>query len=131
MSYLLDTNICIALLKDSDSLLAKKIKAYPPNKFFLCSVVKAELLYGARKSNRVSDNLATLQIFFRQFESIPFDDKATEFYSISRTLLEKTGTPVGANDLLIASIAQANQLTVITRNRSEFLRIPALQVEIW
>lgn len=131
MSYLLDTNICIVLLKDSDALLAQKIKAYPPNKFFLCSVVKAELLYGARKSNRVSDNLETLQIFFRQFESIPFDDKATEFYSINRTLLEKAGTPVGANDLLIAGIAQANQLTVITRNRSEFLRIPALQVEIW
>lgn len=131
MSYLLDTNICIALLKNKDKTLVDKIKSQNPRDFYLCSVVKGELLFGARKSSKVNDNLETLKIFFDQFESFAFDDTGAEFYGLNRAALEKGGTPIGANDLLIASIAQAHHLTVLTRNRREFFRVPALQVEIW
>ncbi len=131
MTFLIDTNICIAILKGSDRKLLETLKTFAPSDFFLSSVVKAELLYGARKSQRVSENLALLTQFFSQFESLPFDDKSAEFYGTLRTLLEKNGTPIGANDLFIASLAIAHDLTVLTRNRSEFSRVPGLRVETW
>lgn len=131
MSYLLDTNICIALLKGHDKRLIEKFQVQEPAAFRLCSLVKAELLYGAHHSQRVSKNLALLEKFFSQFQSLPFDDMAAEFYGTTRALLTKAGTPVGANDLIIASIAQTNQLTLLTRNIKEFIRIPGLRSECW
>lgn len=131
MSYLLDTNICIALLKGHDKILAKKLRNHSPSDFFLCSVVKAELLYGARYSKRVAENLALLERFFTQFQSMPFDDRAAEFYGTARAILAKAGTPIGANDLLIASIAQSNNLILLTKNRREFSLVPGLNVEDW
>lgn len=131
MRYLLDTNICIALLQKKEEKIIKKLKENSPGNFALCSVVKAELLYGARKSQKVDENLALLQEFFRQFISFPFDDRASEYYGVMRAILVKAGTPIGANDLLIASIAQVHQLIVVTRNRSEFQRVPGLAMEEW
>lgn len=131
MNYLLDTNIGIALLKGSDKKLIEEFQKHLPSAFHLCSVVKAELLYGACKSERVKENLDLLDRFFSQFRSIPFDDNCAEFYGKIRSLLTKAGTPIGANDLFIASIAQTNKLTLITRNRSEFDRIPGIEVETW
>lgn len=131
MSYLLDTNICIALLKENDKPLVERIQSLSPSELFLCSVVKGELLYGARKSQKVESNLELLNRFFSQFESLHFDDRAAEFYGTFRALLAKSGTPVGANDLLIASIALSNDLAVVTRNRKEFQFIPGLRLENW
>ena len=134
MKYLLDTNICIALLKnetDNNSYLKEKLTTFSPSEFVLCSVVKAELIYGARYSKRVEQNLNLLSVFFSQFISFPFDDKAAEFYGINRTILKSQAKPVGENDLLISSIALARDLAVVTRNRAEFSRIPALKIETW
>lgn len=131
MSYLLDTNICIALLKGEDRGLIKKVQERSPTEFHLCSVVKGELLYGAHKSQKVAANLTVLKKFFAQFHSLSFDDAAAEFYGTVRALLTKMGTPIGANDLLIASIAQTNRLTILTRNEREFVRVPGLSCETW
>lgn len=131
MSYLLDTNICVAILKGEEKELIKKLQARSPTEFHLCSIVKAELLYGAHKSQKVTENLSVLQKFFSQFDSLPFDDASAEFYGTTRALLTKAGTPIGANDLLLASIAQTNGLTVLTRNQAEFIRIPGLRCEVW
>ena len=131
MNYLLDTNICIALLKGTDPVLAKNIASHQPHDFALCSVVKAELIFGARNSQKVEANLTLLHHFFDSFTSLPFDDSSAEHYGVIRTTLSRQGTPIGANDLLIASIALAHNLAVITRNRNEFLRVPALRVEMW
>ena len=131
MKYLLDTNICIALLKNSDINLIKKMKSHTPDQFAICSIVKAELLYGARKSQAVENNLLLLSKFFDQLDSLPFDDKATDFYGTQRAILEKAGTPIGQADLLIASIALANNRTVITRNHKEFIRVQGLKVDVW
>ncbi len=131
MSYLLDTNICIALLKGSEKSLIKKFQQSEPSLFFLCSVVKGELYYGAHKSERVSQNILVLENFFEQFRSLAFDDAASEFYGITRALLTKAGTPIGGNDLIIASIAQTNQLTLLTRKVREFVRVPGLKCEAW
>jgi tRNA(fMet)-specific endonuclease VapC len=77
------------------------------------------------------EDLALLQSFFSQFTSLPFDDDAAEEYGILRVLLEKAGTPMDANDLLIASVAMVHDLTVLTRKRTEFARVPGLRWEAW
>lgn len=97
----------------------------------LCSVVKAELFYGALKSNNPQKTLAKQHKFVNQFVSLPFDDTVAEAYSEIRAELEKLGMPIGPNDLLIASIAIANDVTLITHNVREFGRIKNLNYEDW
>lgn len=131
MKYLFDTNVCIALLKNSDLSLLQKLRSLQPTEIVLCSIVKAELLYGARKSQHVEKNLALLAKFFSPFSSLPFGDQSSEYYGTNRAILEKLGTPIGESDLLIASIALAHNLVVVTRNYGEFIRVPGLKVETW
>lgn len=131
MKFLLDTNICIALLKENDPALVARMKSQSPGYFALCSVVKGELYYGARKSRQVDKNLRLLSKFFAQFPSLPFDDPAAELFGVNRAILEQLGTPIGQADLLISSIALSHDLSVVTRNRREFLRVPNLKLEIW
>jgi tRNA(fMet)-specific endonuclease VapC len=131
MPYLLDTNICIALLRGTDSNLAERVAKHTPDDFRLCSIVKGELTYGARRSDRVEKNLINLARFCKPFRSVPFDDAAADFYGTIRSILEKEGQQIGANDLLIASIALAHDLTVLTRNRDEFMRVPNLRLTTW
>jgi tRNA(fMet)-specific endonuclease VapC len=131
MKYLLDTNICIAIIHRPDADLIKKFSQCDPKAFALCSIVKGELNYGARKSQRVSENLKVLETFFAPFESLPFDDRAAEFYGLNRAMLDMSGTPIGVNDLMISSIALAHDVTVLTRNFDEFSRVPGLKIERW
>jgi tRNA(fMet)-specific endonuclease VapC len=131
LRFLLDTNICIGLLHGTDSTLHKKMISRSPTEFVLCSVVKGELIYGARKSKKIEKNLRHLNTFFNQFVSLPFDDKAAEFYGFNRAILRELGKPIGENDLLISSIAIAHDLTIVTRNKDEFARVPALKMETW
>jgi tRNA(fMet)-specific endonuclease VapC len=131
MSCLLDTNIWIAYLKGQDASVRDRMKAIPIEEILLCSPVKAELLYGARKSERVQANLARLAPVFDCFESCPFDDRAAEQYGFIRSLLERQGQKIGDADILIAAIAMAADATVVTRNEREFRRVPGLRVEVW
>lgn len=131
MTYLLDTNACIELLNERDTPIARKIARVAPQTVVVCSVVKAELYHGAYKSNRREANLNLLARFFQQFTSLPFDDSAAEQYGQLRAVLEKQGRLIGPNDLLIASIALANDITLVTHNTAEFKRVPNLQTEDW
>ena len=131
MTYLLDTNACIELLNEQDSPIARKLARVVPQEILVCSVVKAELYHGAYKSKKREANLNLLARFFRQFASLPFDDFAGEQYGQLRAALEKRGTLIGPNDLLIASIALANNATLDTHNTDEFGRVPGLQMEDW
>lgn len=128
---LLDTNICVAFLNEKDARLRRRFHGTTPGDLRLCSVVKAELLYGARNSARVEENLAKLQRFFAAFESLPFDDAAAEHYGILRTQLRRSGTPIGANDMMIAATTLAHDVVLVTRNEGEFFRVAGLPVEIW
>ena len=130
MRYLLDTNACIAFFKNNLKVVSKIEKVGLEN-ILLCSPVKAELWYGACKSERIATNQALLRDFFMQLNSLPFDDNVIEHYGEIRAILTKASTPIGANDLLIAAIAKAHQVTVVTNNLREFLRGPHLQVEDW
>ena len=132
MTYLLDTNACIDHLRHGiASKITRKLAGMPVGSVVLCSVVVAELLYGAHRSAKKSITLGKVQSFASQFVSLPFDDRAAEEYGLIRALLEGMGTPIGPNDLMIASIAKANQLTVVSRNIGEFSRVPGLTVEDW
>lgn len=131
MSHLLDTNICIPFLNEKDDALADKLRGLSPDDVKLCSVVKGELLYGARSSAKVEENLSTLARFFAAFESLTFDDAAAAQYGTLRAQLRRDGTPVGANDMMIAAIALSNDLVLVTRNTKELRRVAGLRIEEW
>jgi tRNA(fMet)-specific endonuclease VapC len=95
--------------------------------------VLAELLYGALHSGPIHQaaNLALIGNLRNQFISLPFDDRAAEEYGTIRAHLASLGTPIGPNDMLIAAIALANKLTLVTHNTTEFSRVPGLALEDW
>jgi len=127
---LLDTNIWIALARGEPGLAAR-LRSLHPSQVATCSIVRAELMFGARKSQRVGENLAGFRSLLEPFVSLPFDDLAAGHYGIIRATLERAGTPVGANDLLIAAIALAHDCLLVTRNSREFERVAGLRVEMW
>ncbi len=131
MIYLLDTNTCIQYLNGRSQTIKQRLRDTLPSQIKLCAIVKAELLYGVMKSARVDRNLAALQEFVSRFESFPFDDSAVESYARIRLHLEKAGTPIGPNDLLIASTAVTYAAVLITHNTREFKRVPGLNFEDW
>ncbi|HSI37222.1 MAG: PIN domain-containing protein [Phycisphaerae bacterium] len=97
----------------------------------VCSVVLAELIYGALRSARTAHNLAEVGAFAGRFVSLPFDDAAAQKAAEIRAHLAKPGTPIGPMDTLIAAIALANDLILVTHNTREFSRVPGLQLEDW
>lgn len=131
MTYLLDTDICIDYLRGSNPVVRDRLLACSPNDVCLCSVVKAELLFGAHNSQQVAANLRRLRDFFEPFQSSFFDDGAAEIYGSLRSHLRREGTEIGSNDLMIAAIAVALDLTLVTHNRSEFERVPGLRLAEW
>jgi tRNA(fMet)-specific endonuclease VapC len=96
-------------------------------------VVLGELISGAYHSGPAyrSNNLTQIATLRQQFASLPFDDPAAEQYGRVREQLASAGMPIGPNDLLIASIALANGLTLVTHNTTEFSRVPGLAIEDW
>lgn len=129
--YLLDTNACIRVLNNSSQKLIARLQSQSPLDLYLCSVVKAELLYGARRSRRVADNLRVLQTFFQPLTSLSFDDRCADEYAVIRADLESKGMMIGANDMLIAATAIANNCILVTHNVREFSRIIGIQFEDW
>lgn len=131
MKYLLDTNTCVCHLRGTHAHVTTRLGAAGAGDVGLCSVVKAELRYGAERSANPAKNHAQLQRFFAAFPSLPFDDAAAECYGPIRAQLESQGTPIGPNDLMIASITFSQGLILVTHNLAEFRRIAGLQCEDW
>jgi tRNA(fMet)-specific endonuclease VapC len=105
--------------------------ASQPGEVVLCSVVKAELIYGAQRSREPLQNLTKLAEFFAGFLSLPFDDRVAEVYGQMRAQLAARGHLIGPNDLMIAAIALANGLILVTHNVAEFGRVEGLNTEDW
>jgi tRNA(fMet)-specific endonuclease VapC len=105
----------------------------PPGSVYLCSVVLAELFYGALRGSAAhqAGNLALIAGLRQQFVSLPFDDRAAEEYGTVRAHLAAVGTPIGPNDLMIAAIALTNRMILVTHNTVEFSRVPGLILEDW
>jgi len=129
--YLLDTNACVRILNDTSPTLVHRLASQAPSEIRLCSIVKAELFYGARLSQRAPENLKLLAHFFAPFVSLPFNDRCAEQYGQIRAELARAGTLIGPNDLLIAAIARAYDLTLVTHNVEEFGRVDGLRLEDW
>lgn len=130
MRLLVDTNVCIAWIK-GDPTVREAWLSTEPQDVVLSSVVRAELVFGARHSQHVDANLRRLEAFFSELKSLPFDDAAADEYGLLRAQLAAAGTPIGPNDLMIAASALAYDLTVVTRNAREFARVPGLRVQAW
>jgi tRNA(fMet)-specific endonuclease VapC len=131
LRYLLDTNTCIRYLNGRAPQVRTRLEATPREQVVVCSVVKAEMLAGARRSTDVEHSLQRQRAFFARFVSLPFDDAAAERYSSLRAHLLNAGTPIGPHDMLIAAIALANGLALVTHNTDEFRRVPELVLEDW
>lgn len=131
MKYMLDTNICIYIIKKKPLQTLKKFAACDRADLCISSITLAELEFGACKSSNPPKNKLALKIFLAGIKILPFDEKAAAEYGDIRATLEKRGTPIGANDLLIAAHARALQLTLITNNLKEFERVENLKVENW
>ncbi|MEZ4621385.1 MAG: type II toxin-antitoxin system VapC family toxin [Caldilineaceae bacterium] len=131
MKYLLDTNACIRFLNGRSPSIQQEMRKHKSEDILLCSVVKAELLVGMLKNDNPAGRLRKIQPFFDRFASLSFDDDAATSYAEIRTDLEKQGVPIGPNDLLIAALAIANQLVLVTHNTREFGRVKGLMLEDW
>ena len=131
MIRLLDTNACIQLWQRKNLNARRHFVQYSPADIALCSVVKAELLFGALRSEYKENNLQLLKQLFAPLQSFDFDDIAAEHYAQIRADLTAQGRLIGANDLMIAAIARANHVTLITHNTGEFSRVKGLATEDW
>jgi len=131
VKYLLDTNVCIQYLNGRSENIRRHIQTRQTETLTLCAIVKAELFYGVLKSANPDKNLERLTTFINHFSSLPFDDSTARTYGHIRSYLEYKGMPIDPNDLMIAAIAIAHNLILVTHNTREFNRVPDLMLEDW
>ena len=129
--YLLDTNICIFLIKSRSQALFDKVAAHRPGEIAISSITLAELEYGVSKSAFPERNREALRMFTIPLEVAPFDDASAEHYGRIRCALEAAGTPIGPLDTLIAAHALALNAVAVTNNPREFVKVAGLRVEDW
>jgi tRNA(fMet)-specific endonuclease VapC len=131
LKYSLDTNFCIRYLKGIVPTVLERLNARMPHEVVICSIVRAELLFGAIRSDNPARAFVMRRAFLSPYQTLPFDDAAAEHCARIRFDLEKRGVVIGPNDLMIAAIAVANDLTLVTHNTGEFARVPGLKIEDW
>jgi tRNA(fMet)-specific endonuclease VapC len=134
VNYLLDTNVCIALIKNTDTLVRGRFqKASRAGSFvYVPSIVTFELWYGVANSTRIAFNTDRLEAFLSgRLNVLPFDDRDARAAGAIRANLEVSGRIIGPYDLLIAGQALARQLTLVTANVSEFSRVKGLSWQDW
>jgi len=131
IDYLLDTNICVYLIKQRPASVAQKFLDLQSGAVGVSSVTVAELQFGVQRSEQPDQNRRALERLLVALQVANFDARAAEIYGNIRTCLEKRGTPIGAFDYLIAAHALSLGATLVTNNEREFRRIPMLKVENW
>lgn len=130
MKYLLDTNFCIEILRGKSELAKIRLQSAPSSELVMCPVVEAELLLGVALSQNPSQARAKLLPFW-ELTTLAFDRNCAQHYAEIRADLQQRGALIGPNDLMIAAIACANSLILVTHNTREFSRVLGLQVEDW
>jgi len=129
--YLLDTNICIYIIKKKPSDVLKTLKTKSKNDIYISSITIAELEYGVAKSQFPEKNKIALIEFLSIFNILPFDDTDAVNFGIIKLELEKKGKIIGPIDLLLAAQAKTKKLILVTNNVKEFERIEGLKIENW
>jgi tRNA(fMet)-specific endonuclease VapC len=130
LRYLSNTNIVIYVLKLRPVEVLSIFNANA-RRMAISDITVAELSHGAEKSRRVSENLSAIEDFCSRLEVLPYAAKAAQHYGAIRAALEKLGQPICVNDLHIAGHARSEGLVLVTNDMSEFVRVPALEVENW
>ena len=131
MRYMLDTNICIYIIKHKPESVYTKLKKIQPEDVCISSITYSELAYGVEKSEQTDRNRLALTLMLSNIDIETFDAVAAEEYGDIRARLEKAGTPIGSLDMLIAAHAKALGCTLVTINGKEFSRVEGLRVENW
>lgn len=131
MRFLLDTNACIAVINRSSPSVIRRLLAERPEDVVTSVICAAELRFGAERSARRQQALEVLETFLAAVRPVPFDVPCLELCGRVRSKLVAKGKPVGPLDTLIAAHALSLDLTLVTRNVREFLRVPELRVEDW
>jgi len=129
--YLLDTNICIYIIKKKPLEVLSKLKKKSKNDIYISSITVAELEYGVEKSQFPEKNKIALVEFLSIFIILNFDDKDAAAFGKIKTKLEKIGKIIGPMDLLLASQATSKKLILVSNNTKEFERVEGLQIENW
>jgi tRNA(fMet)-specific endonuclease VapC len=130
MRYLLDTNICIYAINQRSDTVVERLKREGRSRLTTSALVAAELAFGAEKSTR-SETQQQLLLFLSGLQILPWSESAIWHYAKQRKKLKEAGTPIGEMDLLIASHALGEDLTLVTNNTREFERIDGLKLENW
>ena len=131
MRYLLDTNICIYVIKRRPLRVVERLREAGLSEVGISTITLSELLYGVEKNSRPAQNRVALSHFVAHLEILPYDGRAAEAYGRIRAALERRGRPIGPLDLLIAGHALSLGSTLVTNNVREFRRVPGLPVENW
>jgi len=131
MTYMLDTNTCIFLMKGEPASVRERLAALAQERVCLSSVVISELWFGVHNSRQVERNARALDCFLAPFEELTYGRETNRIYGQTRAALKQAGTPIGALDTLIAAHALAEDAVLVTNNIREFSRVEGLRVEDW
>lgn len=131
MKYMLDTNMCIYIIKKHSDHVLKKFKRFHVGDIFISSITLAELMYGVYKSLHQQKNKNALEEFISPIEIKTFDEEAAIHYGEIRAYLEKKGAPIGPLDMMIAAHAKSLKFVLVTNNKKEFSRVPHLKIDDW
>ena len=131
MNYLLDTNICVLLIRQKSPHVLSKLTSHPITEIGISAITLAELQYGVDKSSQPTQNQQALDQFLLPLTILPFDEHYAIAYGQIRANLEAQGLPIGALDTLIAAQAVHYNLILVTNNVHEFVRVPGLVIEDW
>jgi tRNA(fMet)-specific endonuclease VapC len=130
LTYMLDTNICIDVMKNYPLDLRDEFNALA-EQLCISSITLGELHYSAEKSARRAENLTAIEHFVGRLDVLPFGEKAAAHYGQVRAELEQAGTPCGVHDTQIGGHARSEGLIVVTNNLREFARMPGVRAENW
>src|SRR5260370_611422 len=130
LQYMLDTNICIYVIKNYPPKLRERFNRLA-EQLSMSSITFAELVYGAEKSSRRLENLQAVEQFSARLEVLASPPKAAAHFGQIRADVERIGKPVGPLDMLIGAHARAEGLIVVTNNARELRRLPGVRVENW
>ncbi len=129
--YMLDTDISSYIMKRTNPGVLQRLQQVPVADVCISAVVRCELEYGVQVSPRPRQDQAALDVYLRHVLVLDFPSDAALDYGVIRASLKKTGTMIGANDLLIAAHARCLGLTLVTNNTREFSRVQGLKTENW
>ncbi len=129
--FLLDTNICIYAINGRHPKLTEKLLSIHPSKIFISSITIGEMEYGAAKSHWGERTRQIMHAFLANYDTLPFTDQDATLFGAFRAQLESAGISIGILDVMIAAQSVSNNLTVITHNTREFIRIPGIKLDDW